>query len=94
MAVGLEALEDLLAVVQHSGGRVERDWTVGLNARTVPPTAGRPADVDHVVGEVLAEARVGEDRVAIGLGRGVLVLRAGELQGLWCKEVLHVWILY
>ena len=32
VAVGLQALEDLLAVVQHGGGRVQGDRAVGLNA--------------------------------------------------------------
>ena len=53
------------------------DRAVGRDARTVPAALLRPADVDHVVGEVVAEAGVGEDRVALGARLRLLV--AGDL---------------
>ena len=73
--VRLDALEDLLAVVQHGCGGVEGDRAVRLDARAMPAAADRPADVDHVVGEVRAEAGVDEDRLAL---RGAL---RGEVSG-------------
>ena len=71
--VRLQALEDLLPVVQHRGGRVELDRPVRRDARAVPSALLGPADVGHVVGEVVAEPGVGEDRLALGLGLGGLV---------------------
>ena len=46
----------------------------------MPASADRPADVDHVVGEIRAEAGVDEDRVALsGALRGE-VSGDGELE--------------
>ncbi len=81
MPVGLDALEDLLAVVQHGCGGVEGDRAVGLDARTVPAAADRPADVDHVVGEARAEAGIDEDRLTLGGALRGEVSGDGELEG-------------
>jgi len=88
--VGLEPLEDLLPVVQHGRGRVELDWTVGLHPWAVPASARRPADVDHVVGEVLAEPRVGEDLRALDLGERLGVEPTGEVECGRSEQVFHV----
>ena len=65
MAVGLEPLEDLLAVVEDRCGRVKRDGAVGFDPRIVPAAfaLGVDAVVDDrgVVGEIVAESRVGQD---------------------------------
>jgi len=79
--VRLEALEDLLRVVQHRGRRLELDRAVGRDARAVPSALLRPADVDHVVGEVLAEAGLGEDVGVLGCRPGFLVRLYHELEG-------------
>ena len=57
LAVGLEPLEDLLAVVQGHGRRVELERAVGHQLRVVPAAALGPLDGHHVVGEVPAEPR-------------------------------------
>jgi hypothetical protein len=49
LPVGLEPLEDGLAVVQHHGGRVELERLVGRQLASCQPSR-RPADRDHVVG--------------------------------------------
>jgi hypothetical protein len=67
-AVGLEALEDLLGVVQDVGRRVERDRRVRDELAVVPAAALGPLDGHHVVGEVAAEAGVRQDRRALGVG--------------------------
>src|SRR5690606_30646055 len=61
VSIRLEALEDLLRVVEDRGRRVERERPVGPEDRVVPTALRRPAGGDHVVGEELAEAGVGED---------------------------------
>jgi hypothetical protein len=81
MAVCLDALEDLLPVVQNGCRGVERQRTVRLHARAVPPAADRPAHVDHVVGEGGAELRIGQHLGALGIALRVEVLRDGELEG-------------
>ncbi len=71
MAVGLDALEDLLAVVQHRGGRIQRQRAVGADLGIVPALLAVPFDGDHVVGEGVAEARRGENlRALVGAARG------------------------
>ena len=72
-AVGLQPLEDLLPVVQHHRGRVERERAVGHHRRVVPPRVRRPADRHHVVGEMPAESGVGQDLAAplVGVGAGL-----------------------
>jgi hypothetical protein len=72
LAVRLEALEDLLRVVQDHGGRIEGERRVRHELAVVPAAALGPLDRHHVVGEVAAEPRVGQDRVA---------LRGGERAG-------------
>jgi len=67
-AVGLEALEDLLRVVQGHVRRVERDRRVRNELTVVPAATLRPLDRHHVVGEVAAEPGVRQDRVALGVG--------------------------
>ncbi len=70
MPVGLDALEDLLGVVQHGGGGVQGQGAVGTHLAAVPAGVQGPAHMGHVVGEVLAETGVGEDLLADGVGRG------------------------
>ena len=81
VAVGLEALEDRLAVMQHRRGGVHGQRAVRLDARGMPATVGVPVDADHVVGEVLAESGLGQDAGALLVGAGVLVADDVESRG-------------
>ena len=63
MPVCLEPFEDLLGVVEHGRGGVERERAVGMERAVVPSAVRRPGRRDHVVGEVLSEAGAGEDRL-------------------------------
>ena len=56
LPVGLEALEDLLPVVQDHRRRVQCDRSVRLDLRIVPAALAVVVHHHHVVGEVLAES--------------------------------------
>ena len=56
--VGLEAFENLLRVVQHGQGRIEREIGAGFDPRAMPALGLIVADHRHVIGEDPAEARV------------------------------------
>src|ERR1700720_2550915 len=60
-AVGLQTFEDLLAIVQHRGGRIHRDGDAGGDLGIVPALALAVADRDHVVSEDAAEAGIPQD---------------------------------
>lgn len=80
-AVGLEALEDLLRVVQRHIGRIDRQRRVRDELCVVPATPLRPLDRHHVVGEVSAESGADQDRLALRVGqrvRGGLELDRGR----------------
>ena len=47
-----------LGVVQHRGGRVERERPVGLDARVVPALLFLEVGHEHVVGEDVPERQV------------------------------------
>ena len=84
LAVGLDALEDGLAVVEDHAGRVHGQRAIGLDAGVVPADLLVVVDEDHVVGEVDAEARALEDLGDVRGGGAVLVRRDGEAQiGVW-----------
>ena len=72
VAVGLQALEDGLAVVEHVGGRVQRYRLVRAHLRVVPALPFRPVNGDHVVCELLAERRICENLLALGVWGGVI----------------------
>ena len=57
-AVGLQALEQLLGVVEHHGGRVQGEGLIGDNPGIVPAFALGVVHQEHVVGENLAEAQL------------------------------------
>ena len=61
MPVGLDALEDLLAVVEHSGGRGQAETAVGNDAVVTPSLTLPPAGVSHVVGEEVTEVETRQD---------------------------------
>ena len=67
-AVGLQALKDLLGVVEHHGGGVQREGGVGYDPGVVPALTLVIVEQEHVVGKNLAEAQ----GVGVGLGRGML----------------------
>ena len=72
MTVGLEALEDLLRVVQDGARGVHLEGAVLPDAVPGRPRPGGPGDPGHVVGEDGAELRLGEERLALRVGqRGV-----------------------
>ena len=84
MAVRLHALENFLAVVQHRSSRIHGDWPIRFQTR-VAPTAfagGTDLEVDHhgVVGEVVAEPGVGENRLPVRLRPGARGWVLGEFQ--------------
>ncbi len=58
-AVSLHALEDLLRVVEHNGGGVQRKGCVGDDACVMPAFALRIIHHKHVVGKFFAEAQLG-----------------------------------
>ena len=64
VAVGLQALKDLLGVVEHHGGGIQGDGAVGDDAPVVPALAGGIVHDEHVVGKGLAE----HQRARVGLG--------------------------
>ena len=91
LPVRLQALENLLRVVEHRGGGFERDRAVRLKLAVMPAPVIRPADRHHVVGEDLAEPGIcqqplpisSRNRAAGGTERKVdLSVRAGSHQGL------------
>jgi len=71
--VGLHALEDLLAVVKHLGGRIEGKRTVGYDAGVMPGTIPVVHD-EHVGGESGAETVI-----AVRRGRGVGIAGDGDI---------------
>src|SRR6185437_1010931 len=66
LPVGLKPLEELLAVVEHRRGRVERERAVRLELAIVPAALRRPAQRDHVIGEDLTEPRRLQNPRAVG----------------------------
>ena len=62
-AVGLQALKDLLGIVEHHGGGLQGEGAVGHDAPVVPALAGGVVHDKHMVGKGLAE----DQRVGIGL---------------------------
>ena len=56
-AVGLHALKNLLGVVEHHAGGVQRKWAVGDNAGVVPALALGVIHHEHMVGELFAKAQ-------------------------------------
>ena len=69
MGVGFEPLEDFLRVMEHGGGRIERDGDARADHRIVPAFCLAPFNRHHMVGEIGAKARIGQHRGA-GVGRG------------------------
>ena len=57
-AVALEALKDLLSIVQHLAGRVQRKVAVRHDAGVVPALAVGVVDHKHMVGEDVAKAQL------------------------------------
>ncbi len=80
VAEGLEPLEDLLRVVQDGSRRVELERTVRHDLAVVPALVRGPGRDDHVVGELLAEAGIRQDRLAVGVTGRARVIGAGERQ--------------
>ena len=68
--VGLEALEDLLGVVEDGAGRRQRVVGEGLDPGVDPAPLGVPVDGGHVVGEVDAEPGILVDPRDVLLARG------------------------
>ena len=70
--VGFHALEHFLAVVQHVGGRVQRQRAVGPDLGIMPAACLVPLHGEHVVGELAAEhqlQRVGIQWLELVLGQ-------------------------
>ena len=81
MPVGLDALEDLLTVVEHGGGRGQAEVAVRNDAVVTPALTLLPASVGHMVGEGVAEVETRQDRLALVLGDGRRVGGQGEATG-------------
>lgn len=69
-AVSLHALKDLLRIVEHHRGRVQREGCIRDDAGIVPALALGIIHHKHVVGKFLAEAQ-------LGLVLGLLLGRSG-----------------
>ena len=69
-AVGLQALENLLAVVEHLGGGVDLEGAVGDDAGVMPALALVVVDDEHMVGHGLAEHQLGGIRLLLQRGCG------------------------
>ena len=80
VTIGLEPFEDLLRIVQHARCGIEADRLARAEDGGLP-AAQRLVIVDHhhVIGEHGAEARIGDQLLAGGIGRGRGVGKAGEL---------------
>ena len=90
MAVGLEPLKDLLAVVEHGSGGIQGHRAVGLQARIIPLPVSLfhvtgPVDGDHVVREMYAETGVGQDGVPDLVGGRVGIGLADEMGAQECS---------
>ena len=72
-AVGLQALKDLLGVVEHLGRRIDLEGSIGDDAGVVPALAGVIVHDEHMIGHALAEHQSG------GLGLLLQSLSAGDL---------------
>ena len=83
--IRLEALEDLLGIVQHGSRRVQSERPVGHDCRVVPAISGRPGGDCHVVGEVHAESRIGQNCVAFALAARLGVRPEFELKAHICR---------
>src|SRR5262249_5559527 len=70
-----------LRVVQDDRRRIQLNRTVRENLRVVPTTAVGVLDRHHVVGGVLAEARILQNRFALGIGRRICRGRNREFEG-------------
>src|SRR5712692_8883360 len=68
LAVGLEAFENALGIVEDGGSRVDGNRPVGAHLGVVPTLAPSPPRDGHVLAEHLPETRVGEDTRAFGRG--------------------------
>ena len=78
--VGLESLEDFLRVVQDDRRGIQFDRAVGHHPGVEPAPFGGVEQRDHVVGVVLPEARIGQNRSPLGRARRVRGALDGELQ--------------
>src|SRR5690606_36437743 len=88
VAEGLQALEDLLAVVQHRRGGRELQRAEGEHLSPAPAALDGPSGVSHEVRVALAEAGSGEDPSALvvadtagGAGLGEVERTHGVLLG-------------
>ena len=70
-AVSLQALKDLLRVVENHAGRIQGEGLIGDDAGVMPALVRRIVHDEHVVGENLAEAQLALVR-GLGLGAGGL----------------------
>ena len=70
MPVSLDALEDLLAVVEYGGRRGQAEVAIRDNAIVTPPLSLSPASVGHMVGEVVTEVEVSQDHRTLILSDG------------------------
>ena len=69
--VGLQALKDLLGVVEDDTGGIQREGLIGDDAGIIPALAGGVVHQEHVVGEDFAEAKLALVR-GLFLGTGGL----------------------
>ena len=69
--VGLQALKDLLRVVENHAGRIQGEGLIGDDAGVMPALVRRIVHDEHVVGENLTEAQLALVR-GLGLGAGGL----------------------
>ena len=71
-AVGLHALKNLLRVVEHHGGGVQLQRSIGNDTGVVPAFAGLVIKQEHMVGKIFAEPQ------RLGVGLGLKLSRFGD----------------
>jgi hypothetical protein len=86
--VGLQALEDLLAVVQHRRGGIHGQRRARRDLGAVPALALGVADHRHVIGEDAPEPRIMQQRGAVIRWRRRRMRLVDEGQA-GCGELVH-----
>ena len=86
MTVGLDALEDFLAVVQNSSGWVHHDWAVRDYLGGVPTLVLLPDHNHLVVGELGTKYWVRENRIALSLWSWVWVFGYLEVHNRYLNQ--------
>ena len=85
LAVGLNALENCLAIVENRGGWIHLERSVRLHAGIVPTISLVPVNEDHMVGEVATKPRITQD--FLNTLRGCRILRPRDGECFRCRRL-------